>query len=100
MSAQSNKSEENREKYKNAALIATISFAFLIVAFLGYMYWQRFEVIFDLRSQLDRLQEERARLVRENAELRQKLIRKNDLDYIRELAKEKLGLVQPETEEN
>ena len=81
-------------EYRKMVFIAILSLALIVGGFFGYLYWQRFAVIFELRVQLQEIREKRARLVRENADLRQRLTLRNNLDYIEQLAREKLGLVK------
>lgn len=86
----------NREKRaRRIALIASVAIVVIIIGLLGYLYWSRFQIIFRKKAQLAELQQEKERLQRKIAQLKQKLKHKNDPSYIRQLARSKLGLRQP-----
>jgi len=67
----------------------------LAAAFLGWLYWNRFQELFSLQAELAELKKERARLQEEIDELEGIVARRNDLSYIEKLAREELGLVYP-----
>ena len=97
MGAESKEGLDKKATYKQKAVIVTVALAFIVISFLGYIYWERFEGILTNRDKLNKLRAKRVELVQENADLRQRLTRKNDLSYIKKLAKEKLGFVEKES---
>ncbi len=70
----------------------------LLASFLGWIYWNRFERIFELRGKIAELKEKRGDLIEEISSLESKRNRRNDIDYIEKLAQEELGLVYPSDE--
>ncbi|MBS3812205.1 septum formation initiator family protein [Candidatus Bipolaricaulota bacterium] len=74
--------------------------AVLILGLLGWIYWNRFQEIFDLQAEIERLRDEGERLRGKISELEGELKKRNDLDYFEKLAREELGLVYPEQEES
>ncbi len=96
MGATSKKSIERKRKSKQTFLIIVVAILTILLAFVGYIYWTRFQEIEKHRQELLQLKEKKKRLLEENAELRQKLNKKNDLDYIAKLAYRKLGFIFPE----
>ncbi len=67
----------------------------LAAAFLGWLYWNRFQEIFSLQAELAELKEERKVLKEEIDSLEEEVSRRNDPSYIEKLAREELGLVYP-----
>jgi len=67
----------------------------LAAAFLGWLYWNRFQELFSLQAELAELKREKARLQEDIDELQEDVSRRNDLSYIEKLAREELGLVYP-----
>lgn len=72
----------------------------LAAGFLGWVYWKRFGEIFALQAELTELKEEREELKEEVSSLEEEVARRNDPDYMEELAKEELGMVYPPDEED
>lgn len=99
MGATSQKAIEIKRKGKKVFLYILITIIVILLGFTSYIYWIRFQKIFDQREELNQLLQKRARIVRENRELEEKLAKKNDLDYIARLANQELGFVFPEKEE-
>jgi cell division protein FtsB len=71
------------------ALVAVI----VIIAFFNF--WQNMQKMNKLEKEIDNIKEEIAAAEAENKELREQLKNTNDLEYIEEVAREKLGLVKP-----
>lgn len=67
----------------------------LAAAFLGWLYWNRFQEILSLQAELAELKKEKVRTQKQIDVLEEKVSRRNDLDYIKKLAREELGLVYP-----
>ncbi|MFP4589560.1 MAG: FtsB family cell division protein [Candidatus Bipolaricaulota bacterium] len=99
MGATSKAQIERRRKAKRAAFLLILSLLMLLSGFVGYIFWSRFQVIFQARAELESLKAEKQKLLEENRELEDRLDLRNDLEYIRELAEEQLGFVAPEDEE-
>lgn len=95
MGATSKKAIERRKKARRTIVIISLCFAFLLAGFVAYIYWTRFQVVFEKQAQVNKLEQEIARLKNENRELSEVLNKRNDLQYIEKLAREKLGYVMP-----
>lgn len=100
MGATSQAQVERRQRAKRIIFGISVFLAFLLILSIGYIYWQRFEAIFTLQAQVETLQERKAELREENRQLQDKLARKDDLEYIKALARKRLGLVIPESSES
>lgn len=71
----------------------------LAAAFLGWLYWNRFQEIFSLQAKIAELKKQKVRSQKQIDALEEKVSRRNDLDYIEKLAREELGLVYPSDED-
>jgi len=99
MGATSNESSPFRDVLESRAIPIVMVIVLLIAGFLGWIYWNRFQMIFSLQAEIAELRETRSDLREEISELLKKRNRRNDLGYIEKLAKEELGLVYPSGEE-
>lgn len=93
------KSDKGRARSRKL-IPGLIILALLISGFLGWIYWERFQDIFDLQAEVARLKEKKTELREQISELSEQLNRRNDLRYIEKLAKEELGFVYPEEEKD
>ncbi len=99
MGAESNKDSEADMASRKKLISTLLIVAVLVLGFLGWVYWNRFQDIFELQDEIVRLKEREDELREQISSLEEKLARRNDLDYFETLAKEELGLVYPEAEE-
>ena len=95
MGASSNKNSRFRGILENRTVPVLLVVVLLVAGFLGWVYWNRFQVIFSLHEEIAELRQKRDELRQEISELLKKRNRRNDLDYIEKLAKEELGLIYP-----
>lgn len=99
MGATSNRSSQFRVMMKNRTVPVLLIIILLVAGFLGWIYWNRFQIIFSLHAEIAELQKKREDLRQEISELLEKRNKRNDLDYIEELAREELGLIYPSEKE-
>ena len=98
MGAKSTKGSRLREMLDNRTIPVLLVIVILIAGFLGWIYWNRFQMIFSLQGEINELRETKDQLRQDISELLEKRNRRNDLDYIEELAREELGLIYPSAE--
>ncbi|MBS3787146.1 cell division protein FtsL [Candidatus Bipolaricaulota bacterium] len=82
----------------NRALSVLLVVLLLIAGLLGWVYWNRFQKIFSLQAEIEKLKEEKDDIRQEISKLLNERNRRNDLDYIEKLAKKELGLIYPSGE--
>ncbi len=81
---------------KKKFLSAVIILAIILSGFLGWVYWNRFQEIFQLQKEICELREERKELHKKISSLEDRLELRNDIGYMEKLAREELGLTYPE----
>lgn len=86
------KKAEGDTSLKKKFLSAVIILAIILSGFLGWVYWNRFQEIFQLQGEIYELREERKELHKKISSLEDRLELRNDIGYIEELAREELGL--------
>ena len=99
MGAKSTKGSRLREMLDNRTIPVLLVIVILIAGFLGWIYWNRFQMIFSLQGEINELREKKDQLRQDISELLEKRNRRNDLDYIEKLAREELGFIYPPDEE-
>lgn len=97
MVATSNDELSGKDIFRSQAVSILLILAILVAGFLGWVYWNRFQELFVLQAEINKLQDERVELKNEISSLRKTVNRRNELDYIEKLAKDELGLVYPKS---
>jgi len=100
MGASSNKDAEKSVNSRRGVVATFLVLAILVAGFLGWIYWNRFQDIFQLQEEIEGLKQKRVELKQEISSLEEQLAKRNDISYIEKLAREELGLTYPKRQED
>ncbi|MBS3813757.1 septum formation initiator family protein [Candidatus Bipolaricaulota bacterium] len=98
--ASSKEGSNGSNVFKSRAISVLLIVAILVVGFLGWIYWNRFQEILELQAEIAELENERSQLRKDISSLREEVSKRNELSYIERLAKEELGFVYPSDEDS